>query len=829
MTAPGGRLGAAFVRIRADASRFAREARRSINNGLADIEDYLTRGRFPNAVRRAGAQAGRDFARMFNTFARNLNIDIDSKKLLSFASSFLKIGAAVGGAANALTTLTPAIAAVGAALATVGGAAAATIPALIAGFIAVSQTMKLAFKGVGDAFKAIAEDDAEALNEALKKLTPSAQAFVKEIAEARPKFKLLQQQIQESFFAPLKGGFTELVNTGIFKTLRVQMSGIATDAGFVARQLLRVLSGAQTQGTLTVILEGVRAQFQNIASLLPHVARAFLEVAAAATPFLTEMTAGLSTVVEGGLQKLVAFARGGGIADMFENAFDIIVAVGSALKDIVAIVGTVFGALLGGAEGAAGPLSSILASVRAFVESREGAQALEELGRAFQAVGDLVTAVLKPLLPIAGRIIGMLAGPLADTLERLVRPIQRLAEDFAVLFGHILDGAGPIIDKLIDVLVEFAVQALGLIAKHIEELTPFLTKLLEELGPHMIPIVEALGEVLLAFLPILPAITEAMIELLPAIVELLPLLIFMTKVTTLLWQGIAIVVRFLAELLGWIGKLVASALREYLEFINWVMETAWPRIFGAIRAFFVGWFDFFITNWTNLLSFISDAVTNIGDWVSDLPGRIGRGLATLGTALATPFINGFNWLRTFVGNAIQQLVNGIASIPGRLMSFVGSIYNAAVNIGRAIGNGIANIPGFAVDVANRIVNAIRGYANRVIGSINSGIARLDALIPFGLPRIPFLARGAIIDSPTLAVIGERSREVVIPLNNRRRAQELAQESGLLKLLGGGFGEQAPPTVNVYFGDELITDRVKVLIRRFSMIQARELSYGTRGA
>jgi hypothetical protein len=827
VTAPGGRLGAAFVRIRADASRFAREARRSINNGLADIEDYLTRGRFPNAVRRAGAQAGRDFARMFNLFARNINIDIDRDKLAKFGLQFLKITGAIGGAANALATMPALISAVGAALATIGGAAAATLPALIAGFVAVSQTLKLAFKGVGEAFKAIAEDDADALNEALKKLSPSAQAFVKEIAEARPKFKLLQQQIQESFFAPLKGGFAELVNTGIFKTLRVQMSGIAEDAGFVARQLLRVLSGAQEQGTLTVILENVRKQFQNIASLLPHVARAFLEVAKAAAPFLTEMTAGLSTIVEEGLQKLVAFAKGGGIADLFNNAFDIIVAVGSALKDIVAIVGTVFGSLLAGADGAAGPLASILASVRGFVESREGAQALEELGRAFQAVGNLVTAVLKPLLPVAGRIIAMLAGPLASTLERLVRPIQRLAEDFAVLFGHILDAAGPIIDKLIDVLTEFAVQVLGLVAKHIEELTPVLTALLTELGPHMIPIVEALGEVLLAFLPLLPAFTEILVELAPAIIDLIPLMIFMAKVTTVLWQGIAIVIRFLAELLGWIGKLVGSQLKAYLMFINWVMETAWPAIFSAIRDFFVGWFNFFITNWTNLLGFISNAVTNIGDWISDLPRKIGAGLASLGSALATPFINGFNWVRNFINTSIGQIMNGIASIPGRILSFVGTIYNAAVNLGRAIGNGIANIPGFAVDVASRIVNAIRGFANNVIGSINSGIARLDNLIPFSLPRIPFLARGAIVDSPTLAVIGERGREVVLPLNNPRRAQQLAEESGLLGMLRG-FGDQAPPTVNVYFGDELINERVQVLIRRFSRIQAREVAFGSRG-
>ena len=73
-----------------------------------------------------------------------------------------------------------------------------------------------------------------------------------------------------------------------------------------------------------------------------------------------------------------------------------------------------------------------------------------------------------------------------------------------------------------------------------------------------------------------------------------------------------------------------------------------------------------------------------------------------------------------------------------------------------------------------------GIINRVVGGMNnliSGLNRFQVQIPafmgggsFGfniplLPSIPALARGGIVDAPTLALVGERGREAVLPLEN----------------------------------------------------------------
>ena len=41
------------------------------------------------------------------------------------------------------------------------------------------------------------------------------------------------------------------------------------------------------------------------------------------------------------------------------------------------------------------------------------------------------------------------------------------------------------------------------------------------------------------------------------------------------------------------------------------------------------------------------------------------------------------------------------------------------------------------------------------------------------PKIPYLARGGIIDQPTLAMVGERGKEAVVPLENTAFADSIA--------------------------------------------------------
>jgi len=85
---------------------------------------------------------------------------------------------------------------------------------------------------------------------------------------------------------------------------------------------------------------------------------------------------------------------------------------------------------------------------------------------------------------------------------------------------------------------------------------------------------------------------------------------------------------------------------------------------------------------------------------------------------------------------------------------------------------------FSVDLIKGYLNGIMGFYKAVFNGIarawNSTIGRLEFDVPdwvpiiggreFSVPNIPELAEGGIVTGPTLAMIGERGPEAVIPLN-----------------------------------------------------------------
>lgn len=137
-----------------------------------------------------------------------------------------------------------------------------------------------------------------------------------------------------------------------------------------------------------------------------------------------------------------------------------------------------------------------------------------------------------------------------------------------------------------------------------------------------------------------------------------------------------------------------------------------------------------ILNWDNILKFlqgiftaIGDALGALGDFITDtwdgildFLGDIVRGIKDIGKKIWTPIGKGF----------------------GAAIDFIKGVWNAFVRFW----NGIQiNVP--SVDVP--LIGKVGGFS-------------------IGLPDLPFLAQGGIVDRPTLAVLGERGPEAVVPLD-----------------------------------------------------------------
>ena len=80
-----------------------------------------------------------------------------------------------------------------------------------------------------------------------------------------------------------------------------------------------------------------------------------------------------------------------------------------------------------------------------------------------------------------------------------------------------------------------------------------------------------------------------------------------------------------------------------------------------------------------------------------------------------------------------------------------------------------------------------------------------------IPEIPMLAKGGIVTAPTLAMIGERGPEAVLPLErNTEWITELANQLA-------AFISTGDITVVVQVGDDTLTEKVISNINRRSRI------------
>jgi hypothetical protein len=133
---------------------------------------------------------------------------------------------------------------------------------------------------------------------------------------------------------------------------------------------------------------------------------------------------------------------------------------------------------------------------------------------------------------------------------------------------------------------------------------------------------------------------------------------------------------------------------------------------------------------------------------------------------------------------IQGIINHFTGIINILSGVIDFVVNAFTGNWTAAWNNIRDVfsgifTSFA-DIAKAPLNAIIGLINSSINGIN-GLTGVINKIPgveiSEIPQIPYLAKGATVSSPTLAMIGEgKVPETVVPHNNSPRSRALLQDA-----------------------------------------------------
>ncbi|WP_098010493.1 hypothetical protein [Streptomyces sp. sk226] len=335
-------------------------------------------------------------------------------------------------------------------------------------------TLKLGFSGVGEA-AALAGEDKKEYAKALKKLSPEARSFTKELVAVKDQFGDFGKKIQ----AAMLPGFTKALKEAkpVVDILGKGMTGMGKGFGEAAAGAGRLFRSGGFQKDLRTNLDLGRSFVREMTGGVGALGRSFLDFGAKSGPTLRSFSTGLSGLLGKG---------GGGLGGMFKGLEPGIEGSSKLLDGLFGAVNRILPALgrLGGmAAKAFGPLLGELLTFNSMVTSAlvDGLSgAIKWLSPLFKDLSfgvKSVTSVMSILAPTmretASAIFGSFMPSFAE-VDKARGPLQRLLEtvrenrqgiqEFGRQAGNaMITVAGSIIENLPGALAVFRMVTGGMV------------------------------------------------------------------------------------------------------------------------------------------------------------------------------------------------------------------------------------------------------------------------------------------------------------------------------------------------------------------------------
>jgi len=245
--AKGFKIGEGFIEVGADSDGIARDVDRS----MRDLP-----GRVGGSTQRAGRGIGSGIGRAIAAgvtaplAAASRGTDVLADGIMKFTK--LLRGPALAAIPIGIALLPAAMRVATAALA-VGGAA-------IVGAGIAAITAKIAFNGMGDALKALKSGDAEAISEAMARLSPHARTAALAIDGVRVSSRGLREIVQERFFAPFAHDIAGLAKD----YLPLLEGGLGRVSSAMGRGVAGLIAWARESGTMRTF----RGLVDNVAAAM---------------------------------------------------------------------------------------------------------------------------------------------------------------------------------------------------------------------------------------------------------------------------------------------------------------------------------------------------------------------------------------------------------------------------------------------------------------------------------------------------------------------------------------------------------------------------------
>lgn len=415
---------------------------------------------------------------------------------------------------------------------------------------------------------------------------------------------------------------------------------------------------------------------------------------------------------------------------------------------------------------------------------------IDKAGDLFSSVVETFTTVWSEKIQPIWEEIGV---GFADTIKNHIGPA---VESFLEFLGSIADSAGAVYDKL----------------------KPIITFIIERVLNELAPLIKRIGEELKTFFDTVSDIVSGVVDIIKGIIDVITGIINgdMTKII----EGFSSIFNGVLEIVVAIFKVLLNSIINILKNIWDTIISTFQSVWDGITLILGGAGEWFRTTfqgaWDNVVNIFSklgawfaerwsdvtNALSNIGAWFTDMFQNAWTGLTNVFSGLGNWFSGRWadvknalasvsSWFGDIFTRAYNAVTNAFSSIGSFFSGVWYTVQNIFVGAGQAVGSAVGGAFRTAVNaVLGTIENVVNGFVGMINGILNT-IRRLPGLGwvgSIGYVNLPRLARGGIVDSPTVAMIGEAGKEVVMPLENTGFLQTMGRIVGgaVVNALGGGL-------------------------------------------
>ncbi|WGH20824.1 tape measure protein [Gordonia phage Commandaria] len=531
------------------------------------------------------------------------------------------------------------------------------------------DAMASAMEAAAEATKSMAAG-VNQLDQAMAKLSPKAQQFVRQVHALGPAWTETRKFIQDALFDRMGDSVTKLANVQL-PVLKTGLAGIATEINSGVRGALATFSTEMAAADFTTTLENTRQMWAGIGQSFAPFSQAFINLSTVGSAFMPRLGTAVSNMASEFKEFTDRTRADGSMEEFFENSLTMAKQLGRILSNVGSIVHEIFSA---GAEVGGGFLNTIetaTGELAAFLKSAEGQEglktffegvkvAVQTLAPIIRIVGDVLLNVLGPAL--TDFVIGMGPGLIAmfeglgQGLGAIQPVMQTVGEAFGEIgkeLGSVFTVIGPIIADTLSALAPAVgplAQALGSIIKALAPILPLVASMVGLLVSALAPAFEKIFD---ALAPVIQSLIDALMPVLP------PLADMFAQMASTLADGLVMAIEGLAPFLPQLISAFVGILQAAMPIMPVFIEIAMAILPAVIRAL------------EGILPTVVRIIEILGDLISFIVPILIPVLKLLGAIVGEVF----SWIGSLIGAVFRNVIDPIFIAIGWALRKLGDFFS----------------------------------------------------------------------------------------------------------------------------------------------------------